>query len=89
MNGLLTTLAITVLINSVSVAHATAQLQSAAQHAEPAQIIDGPPLESATDHAAILRWTTNTRGSPAVYYGVVQYGTAPQHLTQTAKSPTW
>jgi Purple acid Phosphatase, N-terminal domain len=57
------------------------------QHAEPAQIIDGPPLESATDHAAILRWTTNTRGSPAVYYGVVQYGTAPQHLTQTAKSP--
>jgi len=87
MNRLLTTLAITVLINSVSVAHATAQLRSAAQHAEPAQIIDGPTLESATDHSAILRWTTNTRGDPAVHYGAVQYGTDPQHLKQTAKSP--
>jgi hypothetical protein len=87
MHRLLRTLAITLLINSVSIAHVTAQLRAAAQPAEPAQIIDGPTLESATDRAAILRWTTHTHGGPTVHYGVVQYGTDPQHLKQRAKSP--
>ena len=60
MNRLLTTLAITVLINSVSVAHATAQLRSAAQHAEPAQIIDGP-----TAPALVCRTLSSSSPPPA------------------------
>lgn len=87
MNRLLATLAIAMVINSVIFSHATAQPRPAAQHAEPARIIDGPALESATDHSAILRWSANARGGTAVHYGVVRYRTDPQHLSQTAKSP--
>ncbi len=82
-----TDLGVGLFLRSASGTNATAQLRSVAQQAEAAQIIDGPTLESATDHSAILRWTTNTRGGPAVHYGAVQYGTDPQHLKQTAKSP--
>jgi Purple acid Phosphatase, N-terminal domain len=87
MKRLLVTLAIAVMINSVIVSHATAQPHPAAQHGEPARIVDGPALEAATDHSAILGWAANTRGGTAVHYGVVRYGTDPQHLSQTAKSP--
>ena len=44
-------------------------------------------LESATEHAVILRWTTNTGRGPVVHYGVVQYGTDPKNLSQVAAAP--
>jgi hypothetical protein len=80
-------LAFAVVIGGVNVPHATAQPHAAAQHGEPVHIVDGPALESATDHSAILGWAANTRGGTAVHYGVVQYGTDPQNLGQTARSP--
>src|SRR3974390_2806672 len=41
-------------------------------------------LESAVSYMAIVRWsTTNPRGDDE-HYGVVQYGTDPEELSQTA-----
>jgi phosphodiesterase/alkaline phosphatase D-like protein len=50
------------------------------------QIIEGPALESATDNAAIVRWTTNT-GSSSIERSVVHYGTDPKNLSRRAESP--
>jgi hypothetical protein len=50
-------------------------------------IIKGPALESTTNTSAVIRWTTNTGGGTVVHYGVVHYGTEPNNLNHTAKSP--
>jgi phosphodiesterase/alkaline phosphatase D-like protein len=86
MNRLFLTLAITVMVSSVISSQPAAQPRPAGEQAERAQIIDGPALESATERSAIIRWTTNTGGGTVTHYGVVQYGTDPKHLSQTAKS---
>lgn len=52
-----------------------------------ARIIDGPQLERATAVWAIIRWTTNNVKGTALRYGVVHYGTDPEHLNDTAASP--
>jgi hypothetical protein len=76
------------MVSSVIFSHPTAaQPRPAGEPAERMQITEGPVLESATDHSAIIRWTTNTGGGTVTHYGVVQYGTDPKHLSQTAKSP--
>ena len=49
------------------------------------QIIKGPALESATDHSAIIRWTTNT-GSSLIEHSVVHYGADPKNLDRRAES---
>jgi len=88
MNRLLLPLALTVRVSSVLCSHPTAaQPRPAGELAERVQILDGPGLESATEHAAILRWTTNTGRGPVVHYGVVQYGTDPKNLSQVAAAP--
>src|SRR5882757_7843958 len=51
------------------------------------EIKKGPVLELATDGLAFIRWITVNPGGSEVHYAVVQYGTAPKDLTQTAKSP--
>jgi hypothetical protein len=50
------------------------------------QIIEEPAVESATDNAAIIRWTTNT-GSSLIERSVVRYGTDPKNLSGRAESP--
>jgi hypothetical protein len=47
----------------------------------------GPELESATDAAAIVRWTAPNPGGTALHYGVVHYGTSAMNRTEVAKSP--
>jgi len=55
--------------------------------AERVEITKGPALEIARDDFAIIRWTTNNPGGSDVHYGIVRYGTDPEDLSQTAKSP--
>jgi len=50
------------------------------------QITDGPALESVRDNLAIIRWTSNNPGGSDEHFGVVHYGTDPEHLDLTAKS---
>lgn len=49
-------------------------------------ITEGPALESVRDNAAIIRWTSNNPGGSDEHFGVVHYGTDPDHLSQMAKS---
>jgi hypothetical protein len=64
-----------------------AQVPPPARKAARVEIAKGPELESATNHLTIIRWTTNNPGGSDVHYGIVHYGTDPQHLDETAKSP--
>jgi hypothetical protein len=84
----LLTVAITVVVNNLIAPHATAAQQRPVAHGfERRQIVRGPALESATHDTAIIRWTVNTGGGTAKHYGIVQYGTDPKKLDQTARSP--
>jgi phosphodiesterase/alkaline phosphatase D-like protein len=49
-------------------------------------ITEGPALESVRDNTAIIRWTSNNPGGSDEHFGVVHYGTDPEHLNQMAKS---
>ena len=51
------------------------------------QIIIGPAPESVGEKSAIVTWTSTTPRGPAEHFGVVQYGTDPKDLSQSAKSP--
>jgi hypothetical protein len=53
------------------------------------RITHGPELElaNAYDNSAIIRWTTNNPGGTDEHDGVVHYGTNPEELSETAKSP--
>ena len=43
-------------------------------------------LESFRNNEAIITWTTNNPGGTDEHFGLVRYGTDPQHLNLTAKS---
>jgi hypothetical protein len=58
-----------------------------AKQAERVRITEGPTIESTHHNLAIIKWTTNNPGGTDEHFGVVNYGTDPVHLTQTAKSP--
>ena len=64
----------------------SAQIPPPAKRATRVQITEGPALESATDNGAIIRWTSNNPGGSDEHFGVVQYGTDPKNLNETAKS---
>jgi phosphodiesterase/alkaline phosphatase D-like protein len=49
-------------------------------------ITEGPAPESVRDNSAIIRWTSNNPGGSDEHFGVVHYGTNPEHLSQMAKS---
>lgn len=51
------------------------------------RIIQGPKVELAKEHLTIINWTTNNPGGSPVHYGIVHYGTDPNSLIETAKSP--
>ncbi len=88
MNGLLLRLAIATTVASLLSSNpGTAQVLPPAERAERVQITKAPELELAMDHLTIIRWTTNNPGGSDVHYGVVHYGTDPEDLSQTAKSP--
>jgi phosphodiesterase/alkaline phosphatase D-like protein len=88
MHRLLLTLAITATVCTLlSSTPTVAQFVPPAKKAERVEITQGPALEMARDDLAIIRWTTNNPGGTEVHFGVVHYGTAPEDLSQTAKSP--
>jgi phosphodiesterase/alkaline phosphatase D-like protein len=97
MNGLLLKLALTAAVASLfsftpTVAQVPPQVSRPqppppAKKAERVEIRQGPALEMALDNFAIVRWITNNPGGTDVHYGVVQYGTDPNNVSQTAKSP--
>ena len=88
MNKLLVKLAITAaasgLLCSSPILAQNPPPQKKAEHVE---IIKGPGLEVSHDDIAIIRWTSTNPGGDDEHFGVVQYGTDPKELTQTAKSP--
>ena len=51
------------------------------------KITQGPELELVRSNWAIIRWTTNNPGGTDQHDAIVHYGTSPNDLTQTAKSP--
>ena len=51
------------------------------------QIRQGPELERNDRYLTIITWTSNNPGGSPEHYGVVHYGTGPNSLTETAKSP--
>jgi hypothetical protein len=57
-----------------------------ASRAARVQITQGPELESFRNNEAIIRWTSNNPGGSDEHFGVVKYGTEPNHLDRTAKS---
>jgi phosphodiesterase/alkaline phosphatase D-like protein len=47
-----------------------------------------PTTESVSDTLAFIRWTTPNPGGTILHYAIVRFGTDPNHLEFTAKSPT-
>jgi phosphodiesterase/alkaline phosphatase D-like protein len=50
------------------------------------RITEEATLESFRNNEAIITWTTNNPGGTDEHFGLVRYGTDPQHLNLTAKS---
>lgn len=88
MNRLFLKLAIAAAAGGLLLSHPTvAQILAPEPRTEHVEITRAPELESARPWLAIVRWTTtNPRGDDA-HYGVVYYGTDPEHLNQTARNP--
>jgi hypothetical protein len=82
MNRALVILAISVLSGSLS-----AQESPTTPKAAQVRIIHGPKIELAKEHLTIINWTTNNPGGSPAHYGTVHYGTDPNSLIETAKSP--
>jgi len=88
MNRLLLTVALTVMVGGAFyVTPTVAQLSSTTKKAASVEITQGPEIERADSYLTIVRWTTNNPGGSPQHYGVVHYGTNPNDLSQTAKSP--
>jgi phosphodiesterase/alkaline phosphatase D-like protein len=66
---------------------AAAQVLPPAKRAKQVRIVEAPQVELSVGHLTIIRWTTNNPGGTDEHYGVVQYGTNPKDLKETAKSP--
>jgi phosphodiesterase/alkaline phosphatase D-like protein len=47
-----------------------------------------PTIESVKDTFAFITWTIPNPGGTILHYAIVHYGTDPDQLDQTAKSPT-
>jgi Purple acid Phosphatase, N-terminal domain len=82
MNRALVILAIPVLSGSLS-----AQESPTTPKAAQVRIIQGPKIELAKEHLTIINWETNNPGGSPMHYGIVHYGTDPNNLIETAKSP--
>jgi hypothetical protein len=66
---------------------AAAQVSPTTKKASSIQITKGPELEGTKGDRAIIRWTTNNPGGAPEHFAVAHYGTSPNDLTQTARSP--
>src|SRR6266403_1371103 len=88
MNKLLLKLAITAVAVSLHSSNTmVAQLSPTTPKAAHVRITQGPEPELAKEYLTIIRWTTNNPGGSPEHFGIVHYGTDPNNLSQTAKSP--
>jgi hypothetical protein len=88
MKKLFLELAITAAAGSLLSSNPTAaQVSPTTPKAARVRITQGPEVELSKEHLTIIRWTTNNPGGSPEHYGIVQYGTNPKDLSQTAKSP--
>jgi hypothetical protein len=88
VNGVILTLVTTLGASGLILSTPIPQNLRANQKGVRVGIIKGPALESSTTNtSAVIRWTTNTGGGTVVHHGVVHYGTEPNNLNHTAKSP--
>src|SRR5229473_8501578 len=78
---------LTVSIMVVFIGNLLAQLSPPTPKAARVRITQGPELEMAKEYLTIIRWTTNNPGGLPDHFGIVRYGTDPNNLSQTAKSP--
>jgi hypothetical protein len=86
MNRLLVKLAIIAAAANLLFSNPTvAQILPPQKRAEHVEITKAPELESANSWMAIVRWTTTNPRGDDEHYGVVQYGTDLQDLSQTAR----
>src|SRR5437868_15338745 len=87
MIGPLVKLALTTTVVSLFFSNpTTAQVLPPAKKAARAAITKGPVPELISDYVTCIRWITTNPGGSDVHFGIGHYGTAPQHLSQTAKS---
>jgi hypothetical protein len=87
MNRAALTLAIILLSSDLLSSNpVSAQLLPPAAKAASVRITQGPELELANGYLTIIRWTTDNPGGSDEHFGVVQYGTDPKNLNETAKS---
>ena len=82
MNRAVGLLAISILGGSLS-----AQESPTTPKAALVRITQGPKIELAKEHLTVINWTTSNPGGSPVHYGIVHYGTDPNSLIETAKSP--
>jgi hypothetical protein len=78
---------LTPLIVVVFIGNLLAQVSPSTPKAASVRITQGPELELAKKYLTIIRWTTNNPGGTPDHFGIVHYGTDPNNLSQTAKSP--
>jgi hypothetical protein len=65
-----------------------AQFSPSTKKAATVRITEGPAVELSRNNLTIIRWTVNNPGGSPLHYGIVHYGTNPDHLNLIAKSPT-
>jgi Purple acid Phosphatase, N-terminal domain len=87
MNRLLRTLASMAAAGSLLFVSSAAQVSPTTKKVASVRIISGPEPERTDPDFAIIRWISNNPGGTPEHFGVVHYGTDPQHLDQVAKSP--
>ncbi len=68
-------------------ASVAAQVSPTTKKAVRVHITQGPALESTHANMAIITWTVNNPGGSPEHFGIVHYGTDPNNLSETAKSP--
>lgn len=85
MNRSVLTTAMSIFV--LSLLSAQPPLACASDASVPGQINVSPSVESVADTFAFIRWTTQNPGGTILHYAVVQYGTNPDHLDLTARSP--
>lgn len=88
LRPMITAMATVMLFSSSAGAQAmsSGKILPPAKRAAHVWITEGPALESVKDNTAIIRWTSNNPGGSDEHFGIVHYGTDPEHLDQTAKS---
>src|SRR5277367_4217271 len=79
--------ALVILVIAVLSGRLSAQVSPTTPEAAQVRITEGPTIELAKEYLTIISWTTNNPGGSPVHYGVVHYGTDPNRLIETAKSP--